>query len=224
MRWETDGVYIDSCLNLHDNALKKSFITSVNNMVSLARAIYRQGVFKSCLFNAKDTLHIERDNPEVPFQPTEGLFIPYEVSAAPELEDKSRIHSYFEDGKDPEEFLELPETIMDSLEQLNQIHHTGLIIFESLPTHLKIHSYYRLLDPRREDEFKDCLACILAAVPLVTGLGVSGFMKMPYKDTRFFSHIDRLPEKYYPKNPKQYTTDHSQSVEQLQSMSSSLQV
>ena len=213
VRWETDGVYIDSCLNLHDNGLKNSFITSVNNMVNLARAIYRQGVFKSCLFNAKDTLHIERDDPEVPFQLTEGLFIPYEVSAAPELEDESRVHSYFEDGKDPEEFLELPETIMDSLEQLNKIHHTGLIIFESLPTHLKIHSYYRLLDPSREDEFRECLASILTDVPLVNGLGVSGFMKMPYKDTRFFSHIDRLPEKYYPKNPKQHTPEHPASLE-----------
>lgn len=203
VRWEPDGVYIDSCLNLHDDRLKDSFISSVNNMVNLARAIYRQGVFKSCLFNAKATLHIERDNPEIPFQPEEGMQIPYELSAAPELEDQSRMHSYFEDGKDPEEFLELPQTIIRDLELLNQIHHTGLIIFESLPTHLKIHSYYRLLDPAREQEFGDCLARILAAVPQISSQGISGYMKMPYRDTRFFSHIDRLPEKYYPKNPKQ---------------------
>ncbi|MEH6577762.1 MAG: phosphotransferase [Amphritea sp.] len=203
VRWEPNGVYIDSCLNLHDDQLKDSFITSVNNMVNLARAIYRQGVFKSCLFNAKATLHIERDDPEIPFQPEEGMCIPYEVSAAPELEDQSRMHSYFEDGKDPEEFLELPLMIMGDLARLNQIHHTGLIIFESLPTHLKIHSYYRLLDPSREQDFRDCLARILAAVPRISGLGISGYMKMPYRDTRFFSHIDRLPEKYYPKNPKQ---------------------
>ncbi|WP_432474852.1 protein kinase domain-containing protein [Amphritea sp. HPY] len=213
VRWEPDGVYIDSCLNLHDDRLKDSFISSVNNMVNLARAIYRHGVFKSCLFNAKDTLHIERDNPEIPFQPEEGMQIPYEISAAPELEDQSRMHSYFEDGKDPEEFLELPQTIISDLELLNQIHHTGLIIFESLPTHLKIHSYYRLLDPSREQEFADCLARILAAVPQISGQGISGYMKMPYRDTRFFSHIDRLPEKYYPKNPKQVLLER-QSVEQ----------
>ncbi|GGK63032.1 protein kinase domain-containing protein [Amphritea balenae] len=203
VRWEPDGVYIDSCLNLNDDRLKDSFITSVNNMVNLSRAIYRQGVFKSCLFNAKDTLHMERENTQIPFQPVQGMQIPYEVSAAPELEDQSRMHSYFEDGKDPEEFLELPQSIIKDLELLNQIHHTGLIIFESLPTHLKIHSYYRLLDPSREGEFSDCLARILAAVPQISGLGISGYMKMPYRDTRFFSHIDRLPEKYYPKNPKQ---------------------
>jgi non-specific serine/threonine protein kinase len=28
-------------------------------------------------------------------------------------------------------------------------------------------------------------------------------MKMPYKDTRFFAHIERLPERYYPRNPRQ---------------------
>jgi len=213
VRWEPDGVYIDSCLNLHDDRLKDSFIGSVNNMVNLARAIYRHGVFKSCLFNAKDTLHMERDNTQIPFQPVQGMQIPYEISAAPELEDQSRMHSYFEDGKDPEEFLELPLTIIRDLELLNQIHHTGLIIFESLPTHLKIHSYYRLLDPSREHEFRDCLARILAAVPQISGLGISGYMKMPYRDTRFFSHIDRLPEKYYPKNPKQIPQER-QSVEQ----------
>lgn len=215
VRWEPDGVYIDSCLNLHDDRLKDSFISSVNNMVNLARAIYRHGVFKSCLFNAKDTLHMERDSTQIPFQPVQGMQIPYEISAAPELEDQSRMHSYFEDGKDPEEFLELPQTIISDLELLNQIHHTGLIIFESLPTHLKIHSYYRLLDPSREQEFGDCLARILAAVPQISGLGISGYMKMPYRDTRFFSHIDRLPEKYYPKNPKQVLQEYQSGEQSL---------
>ena len=36
----------------------------------------------------------------------------------------------------------------------------------------------------------------------IAGLGVSGYMKMPYKDTRFFPHIERLPERYYPRNPR----------------------
>ena len=65
----------------------------------------------------------------------------YEVSAVPELEDRARLHSYFEDGPDPEEFLVLPEAIISSLEALNDIHPTGMIIFEALPAHLKIHSY-----------------------------------------------------------------------------------
>jgi len=202
VRWETDGIYVDTSLNLHDPELKNAFTTAVNNMVNLAQAIYRQGIFKSCLFNARDTLHIERDEPEQPFIAPPEMRLPYQVSSAPEVEDRSRVHSYFEDGPDPEEFLVLPQTIIKSLEALNTIRHTGMIIFEALPRHLKIHSQYRLLDPEKEDEFRQRLDEILAAVDQITGLGVSGFMKMPYKDTRFFPHIERLPERYYPRNPR----------------------
>ncbi|MFO7647869.1 protein kinase domain-containing protein [Halomonas campaniensis] len=202
VRWEADGVYIDTSLNLHDASRRPAFIAAVNNMVHLARAIYRQGIFKSCLFNARDTLHLERDSQEQPFVIEPGMRLAYEVSAVPELEDRSRLHSYFEDGPDPEEFLVLPEAIITSLEALNEIHHTGMIIFEALPEHLKIHSYYRLLDPSREAEFRRRLEDILDAVGLIEGLGVSGFMKMPYKDTRFFPHVERQPERFYPRNPR----------------------
>ncbi len=202
VRWEADGIYVDTSLNLHDPSLKTAFTTAVNNMVNLAQAIYRQGIFKSCLFNARDTLHIDRDEPDQPFVVTPDMQLPYQVSAAPEVEDRSRVHSYFEDGPDPEEFLVLPDTIIKSLEALNSIHHTGMIIFEALPRHLKIHSHYRLLDPDKEAEFSQRLDEILSAVNQITGLGVSGFMKMPYKDTRFFPHIERLPERYYPRNPR----------------------
>ncbi|MAX33629.1 MAG: serine/threonine protein kinase [Halomonadaceae bacterium] len=201
IRWETDGIYVDISLNLHDPALKAAFVSAVNNMINLARAIYRRGIFKSCLFNARETLHVDRLGPDRPFILTPDMRLPYEVSAVPELEDHTRVHSYFEDGPDPEEFLVLPDEIIASLEALNDIHHTGMIIFEALPTHLKIHSYYRLLDPARESEFRKRLDDILAAVGLIEGLGVSGFMKMPYKDTKFFAHIERMPERYYPKNP-----------------------
>lgn len=201
IRWETDGIYVDISLNLHDPALKAAFVSAVNNMINLARAIYRRGIFKSCLFNARETLHVDRLGPDRPFILTPDMRLPYEVSAVPELEDHTRVHSYFEDGPDPEEFLVLPDEIIASLEALNDIHHTGMIIFEALPTHLKIHSYYRLLDPGRESEFRKRLDDILAAVGLIEGLGVSGFMKMPYKDTKFFAHIERMPERFYPKNP-----------------------
>jgi len=204
VRWEKDGVYFDSSLNLYDLHYKASFTTAVNNMVHLARAIYRLGVFKSCLFNARDTLHLDRESAAVCFQPEPGLAIPYEMSDAPDVEDKSRIHSYFEDGKDPDESLELPRAILRALQRLNRIHHTGLLIFESLPSHLKIHNNYRLLDPAREKEFQRCLAQVVAAIPEISGLGISGYIKMPYKDTRFFTHIERMPEKYYPKNPRKW--------------------
>ncbi len=130
--------------------------------------------------------------------------ISYELSAVPELEDRTRQHSYFEDGPDPEELLVLPESIMRVLQQLNDIHHTGMIIFEALPQHLKIHSYYRLLDPAKEHEFRTLLASILASVSQIEGLGVSGFMKMPYKDTRYFAHMEKQPERYYPRDPREY--------------------
>lgn len=204
VRWEREGVYIDSSLNLHNPALKPAFIEAVNNMVHLARAIHRQGVFKSCLFNARQTLHLERTTLDEPFYPEAKMVINYELSAVPELEDRTRQHSYFEDGPDPEELLALPQSIMDILQRLNDIHHTGMIIFEALPQHLKIHSYYRLLDPAKEEEFRVLLASILACVDQIEGLGVSGFMKMPYKDTRFFTHLECQPEHYYPRDPREY--------------------
>ncbi|MBZ5487787.1 protein kinase [Halomonas aquamarina] len=203
VRWERDGVYIDSSLNLHDPDLKPAFIEAVNNTVHLARAIHRQGVFKSCLFNARQTLHLERASPEKAFIPDPTLAIGYELSAMPELENRTRQHSYFEDGPDPEELLILPAAIMRGLQALNEIHHTGMIIFEALPQHLKIHSYYRLLDPAKEQEFRALLASILASVCQIEGLGVSGFMKMPYKDTRFFTHLENQPERYYPRDPRE---------------------
>ena len=204
VRWEREGVYIDSSLNLHDPTLKPAFIEAVNNMVHLARAIHRQGVFKSCLFNARQTLHLERTSVDEAFVSEPSMAIGYELSAVPELEDRTRQHSYFEDGPDPEELLVLPEAIMHVLQQLNDIHHTGMIIFEALPQHLKIHSYYRLLDPAREDEFRTLLARILASVDQIEGLGVSGYMKMPYKDTRYFAHLESQPERYYPRDPREY--------------------
>ncbi|PRY65516.1 serine/threonine protein kinase [Vreelandella songnenensis] len=203
VRWERDGVYIDSSLNLHDPDLKPAFIEAVNNMVHLARAIHRQGVFKSCLFNARQTLHLERASLEDAFIPDAAMAIGYELSAMPELENRTRQHSYFEDGPDPEELLILPAAIMRGLQALNDIHHTGMIIFEALPQHLKIHTYYRLLDPAKEQEFRALLASILAAVCQIEGLGVSGFMKMPYKDTRFFTHLENQPERYYPRDPRE---------------------
>ena len=208
IRWEPQGIFVDTALHLHDPAMKAAFVVAINNMVALARAIYRQGVFKACLFNARDTLHLEREDPEAAFvfaSPVDGEARPrlsYEVSAVPELEDDSRVHSYFEDGPDPEELLVLPEKILKALESLNAIHHTGMLIFEALPNHLKIHSYYRLLDPSREQEFARLLAEILDAVPLISGLGISGFMKMPYKNTKHFDHIEAQPERFYPRDPR----------------------
>jgi non-specific serine/threonine protein kinase len=203
VRWEKNGVYIDSNLSLFDPKLKTSFQSAVNNMVRLAQGIFRVGVFKSCLFNARNTLHVERENEEEPFKALFNQVINYDVSDVADIDDITRLHSYFEDGVDPDEYLYLPEEIMAVLARLNQIHHTGCIIFEVLPRHLKIHSYLMLLNHDKEAEFKQCLSEILPLLPTVTGIGISGFMKLPYKDTRFFEHINCLPDKFYPRNPKQ---------------------
>ncbi|MCW8092283.1 protein kinase domain-containing protein [Alteromonas sp. ASW11-130] len=202
IRWEADGIYVDSSLNLYNESVKTAFELAVNNVIYLARAIHRQGVFKCCMFNAKDTLHIERMMPSEPFVPSDACHIPFELSALSVTHDQSRTHSYFEDGQDPDELLQLPEVMITLLKELNRIHHTGCIIFEALPTHLKIHSYFMLLDHESEGRFKQLLEQIVKAVPRIEGLGISGFMKLPYKDTRHFDHKAQLPEKYYPRNPR----------------------
>lgn len=202
IRWAKEGVYVDSNLTLFDPSLKYSFESAVNNMIHLAQGIFRIGVFKSCLFNARNTLHIERNNPNKPFIADPKQYIPFEVSDVADIDDVTRLHSYFEDGKDPDEYLYLPEQMMAVLARINLIHHTGCIIFEVLPKHLKIHSYLMLLNHDKAEEFSQCLVELMALLPTIDGIGISGFMKLPYKDTRFFEHINSLPERFYPKNPK----------------------
>ncbi len=202
IRWQQNGVYIDSNLTLFDQSLKIAFKSAVNNMIYLAQGIRRIGTFKSCLFNARDTVHVERADESQPFSAQPGQKVPFNVSDVPDIENVAHVHSYFEDGKDPDEYLRLPDEIMDILIQMNSIHHTGCIIFEVLPTHLKIHSYLMLLNHDKEQAFADCLAKIVELLPTIDDLGILGFMKLPFKSMRFFKHIDQLPERFYPKNPK----------------------
>ncbi|TDF42475.1 serine/threonine protein kinase [Alteromonadaceae bacterium M269] len=201
VRWRPGGVYIDSSLNLYDFQLKVAFESAVENLITLARAIKRVGVFKSCMFNARHTLHIDRDRTEDPFIPDDDMFIPFDVSSVSTNEGASRNHSYFEDGDDPDELLKLPEETITIIKKLNRIHHTGCIIFEALGNHLKVHSYFTLLDHTKEQVFKQLLDDVIKTIPLINGLGISGFMKLPYKDTRHFEHIERMPDKFYPRNP-----------------------
>ena len=203
INWQPDGIYIDSNVNLFDEQYRHAFTSAVNNMVTLARAIDRVGIFKSCFFDAKATLHIERENSDQLYIPEPGTQIRFEVSPRPQIDDESRLHSYFEDAKDPDEQLVLPDEIMELLAQMNLIHHTGCIIFEALETDLKIHNYLTLLDPDHADEFRTLLDQILAKVSLIRGQGVSGFMKFPYKDTKKFSRQQRLADCFQQPNPKQ---------------------
>lgn len=198
IHWDDGGIYIDSSLNLYDQSLRPSFISAVNNMVSLGRAISKTGVFKSCIFDARKTLHIERDSIDQPFIPSPDLQIPFETVEMAVQEIESRVHSYFEDGDDPDEMLALPDKIKQPLARMNEIHHTGCIIFESVEQDLKIHNYLKLLDPARKEEFTNCLQEIVEHLPLIKGLGVSGFMKLPYKDTKFFPHLEKQPEMFAP--------------------------
>jgi non-specific serine/threonine protein kinase len=77
---------------------------------------------------------------------------------------------------------------------MNQIHHIGCIIFEAVEQDLKIHSDLRLLDTAKKEEFRHCLDCLLAEIPAIDGLGVSGFMKLPYKNTKLFSYLKTQPK------------------------------
>ncbi|MFC3095780.1 serine/threonine protein kinase [Alteromonas sediminis] len=211
IRWEVDGIYVDSSLQIYDQALKPAFDHAINNVVTLARAIHRKGIFKCCLFNAKDTLHFEREEAHTPFYPNDDTHIPYDVSSVSLPVDPNknieRMHSYFEDGEDPDELLSLPKEIIAIIAQLNHIHHTGCIIFEALPTHLKLHNYYRLLDHAKKQDFEMLLDKLVALIPKIQGEGISGFMKLPYKDTRYFSHLAEQPERYYPRDPRQRKTN-----------------
>ena len=218
IRWEEGGVAIDSNLNLYetniesslspslspsldsasdyseDSATSHSLTNAINNVVHLGRAIDKQGVFKSCIFDARKTLHIGRENPQQPFVASPDMAIAFDTVAALGAEHDSRLHSYFEDGVDPDERLELPVEIMDLLGAMNRIHHTGCIIFEAAATDLKIHNYLSLLDTSKEQKFRQCLNGILQKLPLINGLGVSGFMKLPYKNTKFFDYQEKQPD------------------------------
>ncbi|MEP1554447.1 MAG: protein kinase [Paraglaciecola sp.] len=202
IHWKNNGVLIDSNLTLFDAGMKLSFQSSLNNLVHLARAIHRVGIFKSCLFNAKDTLHIERSSASKSFIPNDKVDIPFTLSDISWPENQSRMHSYFEDGDDPDEYLELPDVIMTVIKKLNNIHHSGCIIFEALPTHLKIHSDLTLLNHSLAFEFKALLEQMIEFIPKISGVGISGFMKLPFKDSRFFKHQSQLPDKFYPADPK----------------------
>jgi len=194
VNWDDGGVYIDSNLSLYDADFAPALISAINNVVSLARALNKKGVFKGCMFDARKTLHIERENMQDKFIADNSVQIPFEIgeTLSPKNTDsQTRLHSYFEDGSDPDEWLQLPESIMKILATMNQIHHTGCIIFEAVERDLKIHNYLILLDQSKEQEFRDCLGEIIANLEQIDGLGVSGFMKLPYKNTKFFNYLEK---------------------------------
>lgn len=203
IHWQQQGVYIDCNLHLYDAKLYSAFSLAVNNVVYLAQAIGKVGIFKACLFNARQTIHLSRASADTPFVAPAGTVIPYDVASALSPDDSSKQHSYFEDGKDPDEQLVLPDAIMADIAKLNLIRHSGCIIFEVTTLYMKIHSYFHLLDPAKEQEFRALLANIVENIRLIAGEGVGGFMKLPHKDTRFFPHQIVQNARYYPANPKQ---------------------
>ncbi|OCQ22944.1 serine/threonine protein kinase [Pseudoalteromonas luteoviolacea] len=198
--WQEESVFVESSLMLHDESLDVAFTDAVNATVMLAQGIEQKGLFKCCLFDARQTIQLQRD--ETGAYIFENLpELQYSVShvAASEV---TRPHSYFEDGKDPDEQLNLPKQIIQCVFELNKIHHTGCIIFESLSDRLKIHYYYRLLDAEKEAQFSALLREIIQYTVSIQDYGVAGFMKLPYKNTREFSLCPRQSERFYPKNPK----------------------
>lgn len=207
IHWQQDGIYVDSNLNLFDGEYKRSVSETINNMVDLARSLdIREGTFKSCLFDAKNTIHVERGSEAEPFELAQEVSIPFEVTHIPEVEEGKQ-HSYFEDGEDPDERLALPVSIMEHIVALNNIHHTGCIIFEVLPKHLKIHNYYHLLDKDKRQQFQHHLDSMLKHISEIKGIGVSGYMKLPYTDAKQFEYQKQRASLFYPANPKQYLAE-----------------
>ena len=215
IRWHGQGIAVDSNLNLYphqpsddvaDDLAVGNYVTAfeqaVDNVVTLARAIKREGVFKACLFDARATLHLERYSPEDPFIVPADMHIGFILANHQIADKRSQQHSYFEDGVDPDEYLQLPQAILLLIQQLNEIHHSGCIIFEALPTHLKIHNFLQLLDAQQKDVFTELLQQLLQHVPTIKGLGISGFMKLPNKDTRHFTHQAQVSESFFPRNTR----------------------
>ncbi|MDP4982766.1 protein kinase domain-containing protein [Pseudoalteromonas tunicata] len=200
--WKDEQLFIESSLILHQQSLKKAFTDAVNNTVKLAQGIVQKGLFKCCLFDARTTIQLARDKNGQLVYDTLPI-IGYQVMNV-NVSEITRPHSYFEDGKDPDEQLTLPKEMLKGVFALNQIHHTGCIIVESLPDRLKVHHYYRLLDPTKEQQFNSLLQKIMASIVTITDFGVAGFMKLPYKNTRQFDLCAVQAEHFYPRNPKQF--------------------
>ncbi|WP_105189744.1 protein kinase domain-containing protein [Pseudoalteromonas sp. T1lg48] len=201
--WKKDNLFVESSLILYDESMQLAFQDAVDNTVKLAQGIEQKGLFKCCLFDARQTIQLERDDT--------GAFVfeqlpelSYDVIDIPSTE-MLRPHSYFEDGKDPDEQLQLPKKIIQCVFELNKIHHTGCIIFESLPQRLKVHHYYRLLDASQEARFVQLLNEIMQYAMSIDGVGVAGFMKLPYKNTREFSLCAKQPDYFLSKNPKKHS-------------------
>ena len=203
--WKEESVYIESSLIMHEKSLGDAFTQAVNNTVMLAQGIKQKGLFKCCLFDARKTIQLERDGTGA-FKFEHLPELDYEVMDIKKVE-VTRPHSYFEDGKDPDEQLQLPKKVIKCVFELNQIHHTGCIIFEALPDRMKIHHYYRLLDATKDVEFKRLLNKLMQYAVSITDVGVAGFMKLPYKNTREFSLCDKQNDFFFPKDPKRYVLD-----------------
>lgn len=202
IHWREDGLYIDSSLKLYHTDSIKCVTESINTIVDLARSLeQRDGIFKSCLFDAKRTLHLSRDSEEEAFVADADVEIGFEINHDDELAD-TRMQSYFEDGEDPDEKLDLPAEIMVHIYALNKIPHSGCIIFEVLPKHLKIHNNLTLMDASKEAAFRRHLHAIMGKLALIEGLGVSGFMKLPDKDTKRFDYVAQREALYYPADPR----------------------
>jgi non-specific serine/threonine protein kinase len=202
LRWEQQGIALEANLTLMDKTLSVAVEQALENVITLARAIRRQGVFKACLFDAKATLHFERQTPQDIFTNAPAHTIPFTIKALAARDLTLSQHSYFEDGEDPDEYLSLPLGIEAKITELNQIHHCGCIIFEVLPLHMKIHSSLILLEPKQAARFSLLLDDIINMISDITDMGIAGFMKLPYKDTRHFSYQSEAPTYYHPRNAK----------------------
>ena len=117
--WKQSSLFVESSLILYDESLEPSFQDAVDNN-EVAQGITQKGCLM--LFDARQTIQLERDATGA-FKFEQLPQLHYDVINIPGTE-MLRPHSYFEDGKDPDEQLQLPKKIIQCVFELNKIHHT----------------------------------------------------------------------------------------------------
>lgn len=185
--WRQGRVDIQSTFCLAEPSLYYSLCNQINHLVSVARGLTHQGVFKACFFDAKHTLHLPRcDNGDVDIG-NRSFYTSVQSSLQLSSNSHSHSHSYFADGIDLEEHLQLPTVILDLMQKLDAITHTGCLIFESLRDELKLHHYFIFPTSRAQQQAELLLADILSQCQNIRQFGVAGYMKLADNQTNSFN-------------------------------------
>ena len=78
----------------------------------------------------------------------------------------------------------------------------GVLFLKSIKSISKIHTNLTLFESEKAPLFTSYLERLLQSISFIDDVGISGFMKLPYKDTRRFTQQARIPDAFYPRNIK----------------------